>query len=80
MDSSINLFYFPLFVDFNTTLYGNHKALNLGIVSIVFRRVLENTRFDVSRMAKPERQVILAKLNTPQQFDADKKTSMKDMV
>lgn len=33
-------------------------------------RVPENTRFDVSRLAKPERQVILAKLNTPQQFAA----------
>ena len=33
-------------------------------------RVPENTRFDVSRLAKPERQDILAKLNTPQQFAA----------
>lgn len=32
--------------------------------------VPENTRFDVSRLAKPEQQDILAKLNTPQQFAA----------
>ena len=35
-------------------------------------RVPENTRFDVSRLAKPERQDILAKLNTPQQFAAQR--------
>lgn len=31
-------------------------------------RVPDNTRFDVSRLAKPERHDVLAKLNTPQQF------------
>ena len=42
--------------------------------------VPENTRFDVSRLAKPEQQDILAKLNTPQQFDTEKKTSTQDVA
>ena len=40
-------------------------------------RLPENTRFDVSRLAKPEQHDILAKLNTPQHFAADKKPQMQ---
>lgn len=39
--------------------------------------VPKNTCFDVSRLAKPERYDILAKLNTPQRFAADKKPQMQ---
>jgi UDP-N-acetylglucosamine 2-epimerase len=39
--------------------------------------VPKNTRFDVSRLAKPERYDILAKLNTPQRFASDKKPQMQ---
>ena len=39
--------------------------------------VPKNTRFDVSRLAKPEWHDILAKLKTPQHFAADKKPQMQ---
>ena len=47
-----------------------HFARTPYVFVLDIPRVPENTRFDVSRLAKPERQDILAKLNTPQQFVA----------
>ena len=47
-----------------------HFAQTPYVFVLDIPRVQENTRFDVSRLAKPERQDILAKLNTPQQFAA----------
>ena len=57
-----------------------HFAQTPYVFVLDISRVPENTRFDASRLAKPERHDILAKLNTPQQFDAGKKTSMQDVV
>lgn len=50
------------------------------VFEIDIPRVPENTRFDVSRLVKPERQAILAKLNMQQQFEMDKKPQMQDVV
>ncbi len=47
-----------------------HFAQTPYVFVLDIPRMPENTRFDVSRLAKPERQDILAKLNTPQQFAA----------
>ena len=47
-----------------------HFARTPYVFVLDIPRVPENTRFDVSRLAKPERQDILAKLNTPQEFTA----------
>jgi UDP-N-acetylglucosamine 2-epimerase (non-hydrolysing)/UDP-GlcNAc3NAcA epimerase len=47
-----------------------HFAQTPYVFVLDIPRVPENTRFDVNRLAKPERQDILAKLNTPQQFAA----------
>lgn len=43
-------------------------------------KVPENTRFDVSRSVKPERQAILQKLNIPQHFNADKIQKTQNIV
>ncbi len=47
-----------------------HFARTPYVFVLDIPRVPENTRFDVSRLAKPERQDILSKLNTSQQFAA----------
>ena len=47
-----------------------HFARTPYVFVLDIPRVPENTRFDVSRLAKPKQQDILAKLNTPQQFTA----------
>ena len=47
-----------------------HFARTPYVFVLDIPHVPENTRFDVSRLAKPERQDILAKLNTPQQIAA----------
>lgn len=57
-----------------------HFAQTPYVFVLDIPRVPENTRFDVSRLAKPERHDILAKLNTPQHFVADKKPQMQEVA
>mgnify|MGYP002623539025 CR=1 FL=1 len=42
--------------------------------------VPKNTRFDVSRLVKPERQEILRKLNTPQLFEIKNESQTQDIA
>ena len=54
-----------------------HFAQTPYVFVLDIPRVPENTRFDVSRLVKPERHDILAKLKTPQHFAADKNPKMQ---
>ncbi len=57
-----------------------HYAHTPYVFVLDIPKVPENTRFDVSRLVKPERQAILQKLNIPQQFNADKIQKTQNMV
>lgn len=57
-----------------------HFAQTPYVFVLDISRVPENTRFDVSRLAKPERHDILAKLNILQQFDSDKNNHIQDVA
>ena len=57
-----------------------HVAQTPYVFVLDIPSVPENTRFEVSRLVKPERKDILAKLSTPQQFDTDKKPQMQDVA
>ena len=57
-----------------------HYAHTPYVFVLDIPKVPENTRFDVSRSVKPERQAILQKLNIPQQFNAGKTQKTQNMV
>ena len=66
--------------DSGCVLQEAHFAQTPYVFVLDIPRVLENTRFEMSRLVKPERKDILAKLHTLQQFDTDKKPQVQDVV